>query len=172
MKKPNRTMQSMVIETIRTKLFEPEDRRLDRMLQALNQKNKFKQRLTFDGFLYNGEYELPKHQANRLPNKGDLKGLNLELFDEMELLIKARRESELNISFCTQILYGILAPCITMPDVRDALPDHLWKLYGSTHHYERQRPELWTIENNPTLKRQYEKFEEILAILMIGQMMY
>lgn len=167
-----RTLQSLVVEALKKKISEPEDRRLDKILQDLNQRNKFKQRLSGDGFLYAGAHELPKYAASKLPPKGQLKGLSPELFDEMEDLIKARRVSENNLSFCGQILYRILTGCQNMQDIRDALPDHLWALYDHREHLDRQRPQLWTIQNHPSLQRQYEQFERIMAIFMVGRMMY
>jgi hypothetical protein len=168
----HQTLRSQVVEALKNKIKEPEDRRLDKILLDLNQRNKFKQRLSGDGFLYAGAHEIPKFNANKLPPKGELKGLNPELFDEMEALIEQRKTSELNISFCAQILYRLLEGCESLQDVRDALPDHLWLLYDHKGHIERQRPELWTIQNNPKLLSQYHQFEQIMAVFMVGRMMY
>ncbi len=161
-----------VIARIKAKLEEPESRRLDKILLDLNQKHKLRMKLSGDGFLYAGRHELPKFNANKMLPKGQLKGLCPELFDEMEKLISARKDSELNISFCTQILYRIISSCHTLQEIRDALPDHVWALYEHPEHIERQRPELWTIQHDPKLLWQYAQFEQIMAILLVGRIMY
>jgi hypothetical protein len=171
---------SAVSDHITRLLMVPEDRLLDRYLQEINTANKLALKLQCDGFLYDGEFEIPKYNANRLPNKGQLKGLSPDLFDRMEELKKLRRESQIKQAFCHQVLYSLLQPCETMQDVRDALPEHLWSFFcenrsgklGDFHLLERQRPELYTIANNEPVKRLYAKFEEQIAVMLVGRLMY
>jgi hypothetical protein len=171
---------SAVSDHITRLLMVPEDRMLDRHLQEINTAHKMAFKLQSDGFLYDGQFEIPKYTANRLPNKGDLKGLNPDLFDRMEELKKLRRESQIKQAFCHQVLYSILQPCVTMQDARDALPEHLWSFFcenrptkqGDFHLLERQRPELYTIANNESVQRLYAKFEEHIAVMLVGRLMY
>jgi hypothetical protein len=165
-------ISSHVLGVLKAKLAEPEKRRLDKILQDLNQRNRYMTQVQHDGFLYGGAHELPRYRSNNLPLKGQLKGLSPELFDEMEALIADRHQSELNLSFSTQVIFAIIKNCETLEDIRNALPDHLWILYGHPQHIDRTREELWTIRDNPTLLRQYQQFEQIMAIFMVGRMMY
>ena len=172
--RPQRTLTLLqtTLHNIEVALWEPEKRRLNRLLERINEQNKQIHKTTTDGFLYNGEYEVPKKGSTILPSRGRIPPLDSSLWSEMEDLLCQRRESINNLHFCKQTIFSLIKDCSTLQGIRDALPDHLWMITGFKEQIPRTKPELWTVQNNPKLLEQYKLFEEKIAVFLAGRLMY
>ena len=149
-------------------LFKPEMGRLERKLSKLlveaagsavtNTAIHYKGRSHFvDGSTaYHGAHvrELP---ANQIP--------------AMEAYLAEVKQVELDKNMVRQVLAALLFNCEGAQDVRDALPDCAMPALIASE-LQRTRPEAWSVQNTPSLLRQYMKYRDLLYQYAATRLLY
>ena len=162
---------SPLIKTLTDNLFEAEDRRLMRDLSILNQKNKRLSDVKVDGFLYNGEYFLPKDAALRAIGSGT-PALHIILQGDMEYFLADRKTVREEQKFIKQILYTLLSSCKSQQDIRDTLPEFLVGSFPSLSRLPRIEQVAFTIRDNPRAIRQFDKYLPKMEIYSAAKLLY
>jgi hypothetical protein len=166
------TMQGHALETIIKPMEEAEKRRLDRTLEALNQKNRELTKSTSDGFLYGGKFHLPTGGTTTLAAVGHRASLDQTLWQDAEDYMSDIKTTKDDLQFIRQILFKMLAPCTGWQDIRDTLPDFLVDTLAETKALSRTQKEGFTIQGDARALRQFEKLKEKLALYRAGRLMY
>lgn len=110
------------------------------------------------GFMHQGEY-YQRSNAKRAPTAGQRLMLNPELWTQMDKYLKACSRLIAEVHLINQTVYRLVRGCMTMQDVRDALPECL-VVQDQTGNYkglERTREPAWTLQGDSMALSQYHK---------------
>lgn len=151
-----------------------EMKRMARLMDVINDKHRQMTGADYDGFLYEGTYELPKRDGLKRAPMGSIRPLCPELVPEMEEVIRQRKAFEDAYKAINQILWKILNTCTTLQDVRDVLPEEIWNIIkpkGSS--LTRMREPLFTIPPSDAVTREfYEKAYGQMCLLIMGKLLF
>lgn len=147
-----------LVERLIDKLFGPEQRRLDGMLKTLNQENKEASDSFIDGFLYKGEFFLPKSGSLTVAGRGRAKSvLHLSLHGRMQDWLVDRQGIEDDMAFVKQGLMQLLRPCKTTKEIRNTLPEALIPLAPELAPIPREDEPGCSIRDDERAMRQFQK---------------
>ena len=148
----------LIINTLTTRLFVAEDRRLAAILSKLNQRNKPLNDTKLDGFLHAGQFYMPKDASFISGQLAYRTPLHLSLHGDMECFLADRKCVEDEKKLISQVLFTLLVNCVSPQEVRDTLPECLIAhLSNDIAHLERTDEPSYTIKYNPRALRQYAK---------------
>jgi hypothetical protein len=148
------------VAPLKEKLFEPEKRRLNAVINDVNQNNKRLKSLTTDGFLFRGQFYRPTMGTVVISPKGDPKALlHSSLIELMEKWTKDKMMILEDSSLINQILFVLLHKCVALTEIRDALPECLVSLVPRLAGLQRQYVEAYTIVDD---KKAYQRFIRML----------
>lgn len=140
-------------------LFLAELARLDGVLNSLIEKNDRIHGIDMSaGFMHQGEY-YQRTNATRQPTAGEKLMLNPELWPAMEKYLKACSRLIMEVHLINQAVYRLVRGCMTLQDVRDALPECLIVQDQSGNYKElpRTRNAAWTLAGDAMALNQYGK---------------
>jgi hypothetical protein len=167
-----------IIGVMTDELFLAEKRRLNGVIFRLNKANKLLQKAQVDGFVYDGDYYLPKTGTRTVSGGHAAKiQLHADLHEEIEGYIRDNRQVALDQVLIRQTFFQLINPCHTLQDVRDALPECVVDctpagacepLTGMS----RLREAAWTIKDNPRAMRQYEKILPRMEVYSAARLIY
>jgi hypothetical protein len=154
-------------------IFQAEYRRLGQWIDRLVQQNRRAYEQTdLQGFIYNGviyketQQTVPDHLLNR-------RGLHHTLSSAMDAYLVDLTTLNRDKAFISQALAMLLDPCKTIQDIRDALPECLADTLGCISGRPRgDRPEAFTLDDNPRAKRQYEKILPRIQMYAVTRLIY
>lgn len=129
-----------ILATIDKTLFVAEERRLKAAIDALVMANNEAHKQILSGFFYNGDYYLhskmlPSLQSVRVPKPT----LHISLNDQMQTHIRDKVTVKLDRDQIKQILYKLTYPCLSIQEVRDALPECLVSLVPELNKLRREK---------------------------------
>lgn len=159
-----------IIDDIVKVLFEPDARRIAAWIDRIIKKNE--ECLGKDNvhcFLYNGDFYRQSNVRGHIQYRP---ALDYSLWDEMDRLLKDQKQIDLDRSFCKQALVMLLERCMTIQEVRDALPDCVAETMPQLQGIERRFEPLWSIKTNPRAMRQVEKIMPKLEMYSVARMLF
>lgn len=157
-----------LVNNLTNKLINADFRRIKNDIDRLIEQH---QEVTNDarmGFMYNGDYY--RHSQSRTIER--LPMLAFTLSDAMAVIVKDKKQVELDKQQIGQILGKLLKDCKNSQQVRDALPDCLVSLVPDLAKLSRSVPVETMIGNDERLLRQYHKILPVIEVYSVGHMMY
>ncbi len=158
-----------IITFLDAQLFKKEETNFKRATLEIVNKNAVLNKKAPDGFIYMGQ-----HYTNLAPGlgKGQRGGLDMSLWEPMDILIKDWEQVSLDRSRIRQALALVLQHTGNWQDVRDAIHNGLAELMDDTRPLARTREEAYTIKDQPTMYNNYirlrPKIEYYLAMRLLS----
>jgi len=165
------------IDAIVTKLFAPESRRIDKMIEDLNRRNSEIKKKVLFGFMHLGTRYIPEScktqvAANRRQQLA-MPTLAFELNDKASVFISDVNKVNLDKDQIRQLLFKLLYPTQSLQEIRDALPDCLIPLVPEISGLSRQIDDpTWFIRNDTRALKQYEKVLPKIELYAISRLIY
>lgn len=159
-----------LIEAIMETLLGAEYRRFSNWIDQLCKRNQEARGDAGTGFLYEGRYYKPSNVIVQPDVKKN--PLHISLHAEMDVLIRDRAAIDIDQHLIKQSLFGLLYPCKTGQELRDALPDMLLPLIPFIQHHRRTDDEAWSIRDNPRAVRQYARVLPRIEMYVAARMIY
>lgn len=164
------------IKAITDRLFAPEERRIDKMIDELNQRNGAIKGKQLFGFMHLGKRYVPescKVQAAALRRQQIMPSLAFELNDDASTFITDVKKVELDKEQIKQVLFKLLYQANTLQDIRDSLPECLVPLVPEIAKLSRHNDDpTWLIRNDHRALRQYEKMLPKIELYAMTRMIY
>lgn len=159
-----------------TKLFEPEDRYLDRLVVNLNQANSEVKGKEFVGFVHMGVAHIPLANRTRRPRGRPNEycpTLDFTLLGQAEQYIQQRNRVKLDRDQIRQALFHLLCQCSDMQEIRNVLPDCIVAMFPalSAHRRTVQDP-LYMVRSNKPFVEQYQKLLPKIEYYAMSRMLY
>lgn len=152
------------------KLFEHECRRLNKISDAIVQKNREITDDHPDAFYYGGIYFSDRYTTTR---RGAAIGkLDPSLVPEVTEYLVEKKRIRFDQQMVRQALAITLTGIKTIQDLRDALPNQLAEMLEATRRLERTRPEAYTIQDDPRKMKQYQKLREKVEYYSATRLIY
>lgn len=155
---------------LKNKIFEAEERRLDKERDSFARENATLNPDAADGFLFGGIYFSTLDPSIR--SKGKKGKLDPSLVPALEAHMKDRKQIEFDKVRVNQALSIVLKDCRSAQDIRDALPNCLTEVFDQTRHLPRMNEEAFTLRDNPRGFKQFQKLKELIEFYMIARMLY
>lgn len=168
---PTEAIYTIVLR-ISSGLFEAEYRRLDAVISSLNQRNKRLYDAKVDGFLYAGQFYLPRDATLRTVGAVAKTPLHGSVENEMIAFLADREIVTTDQGFIRQTLHALLRLCRTDQQARDALPECLVSCYPSFARLPRYDEVAHSIRDNPRALRQFEKFLPKMELYSALKLLY
>ena len=150
----------------------PELRRLQAYVDRLVMMNQEACSTRAPGFLYRGlvyRHSSAKGAATGFP------AVDPSLYDEIDEYLESQKAVEDDLQEIIQGLRPIHTSCLTLEDIRDALPECLVQLIGKDtglSSLPRTRPEAWCLEPTGRGMRQYLKVLPKIEIYCAARLLY
>lgn len=164
------------IKAITERLFAPEDRRIDKMIEELNQRNSAIKGKQLFGFMHLGKRYIPqscKAQAAALRKQQVIPSLAFELIDEASVFINDVKKVESDREQIKQVLFKLLYQANTLQDIRDSLPECLISLVPEVAKMDRRNEDpTWLIRNDHRALKQYAKMLPKIELYAMTRMIY
>ena len=153
------------------KLFEGEQKRLDRFLDEIILANdRLNNRPRSVGFLYNGDFY--KKSGSISPMHGERVPLHFDLFNQMREYLVDSSKVVADINKINQMVHRILKGCTTEQDLRDVLPECLVNLSTELPKLKRCRQEAFTLIGDIRAQKQYALIKPLIEFYYASRMMY
>lgn len=164
------------IDKISDALFAPEERRINLMIEELNQKNSAIKRKQLHGFMHLGERYVPEscklqvtaNRQQRIP----MPTLAFELGDEASVFISDVKKIKLDKSQIRQVLFKLLHQVNSLQELRDALPEALVPLVPEIAQLSRCSETINLIRNDWRALRDYEKILPKIEMYAMTRLIY
>jgi hypothetical protein len=143
----------LTVKEIVEKLFDPDERRLGKIITELNANNKRISGTTVDGFRYMG-FHVIAPDAKML---GRLPVVDKSLEDQVEKYLIDKRTIDKDRQIIRQALVTLLTGCKTDQHFRDALPDCIISLVPGLKNLRRYDEPGWTLKHDQRLYRQFQQ---------------
>lgn len=164
------------IKAIIERLFQPEDRRINMMIEELNNRNSAIKGKQLFGFRHLGDVYIPescRQQVAALRKQQVLPSLAFELMNEASDVLVDVKKVNLDKDQIKQILFKLLYSATTLQDIRDALPECLVPLVPEIAKLSRYNDDpTWFIRNDHRALRQYEKILPKIELYAMTRMIY
>jgi len=161
------------IKVLTDKLFEPEMRRLNQVIQGLNVQNKRLKDAKIDGFLFQGTYFLPTGISATVAAQTQAKvGLHPTLYPAMKAFLQDRTIVENERKYISQTILHLLSSCKTRQEIRNALPECLVMCLPELKVHARTNSEAYTIQSDPRALHQYEEILPKMELYAAGALFY
>lgn len=164
-----------LIDQIIAKLFEPEDRRMDKWIKTLTTKNsELKGAMTF-GFLHQGKrYICSDYQSAVTAQRKIvvLPTLHAEVMIEANSFITELTAIELDKAQIKQVLFQLVYQANTQQELRDTLPDCVVNLFPELSKLQRQFNQTFLIRTNDRAMRQFEQVLPKIEMYAMAQFIY
>lgn len=144
-----------LIDSFMARLFEPEARRLQKVVNELDRQNGEIRHERAYGFQWQGHRFYTEGSPTR---RKSYPALDFSLRNEGNNLIKDRNQVEEDKRMVGQVMYLLTKHCHDLQSLRDALPDSLVELSDDLIGMPRQRPAGYTL----TDERQQRQFKQML----------
>lgn len=161
---------SKMINGLANQLFISEFKRIKKQELLIVTENRKLSDNKFDGFFYQGTFYTDLDKS--IAHKGIKSGLSSSLVPKMEALVQDRKVVEFDQARVKQALLLILKPCRTAQDIRDALPNQLAEMVDQFKGMRRERPEGFTVMDDPRKLQQYEMLREKIEFYSVTKLFY
>lgn len=160
--------KSQVIDAFVKALFEPEGRRIERMVTELDKTNREVSQSGMWGFMWNGQPFLPSCAPHR-PNR--FQTLHFSLRHEGDALLKDMKIVEDDKKMIRQMLNLLVKNVDTVEEVRNALPDAVVEMSREMYSYPRTREAGYTLQDDRQ-QRQFIKMLDKIEFYAATRLMY
>lgn len=123
-----------------------------------------------DGFKYLGV--IYTELEGRIRTLGNYQPLHFSLHEKLEKLLNEEKVFEEDQLKIKMILSLVLKNCLTLQDMRDALPECLKDIMTEFASLERTREEAWTLLDNPRSYKQYLKLRDRIQFYSATRLIY
>ena len=152
------------LDAIMERLFAPETRRIDRMIESLTERNSRAKGKTTYGFIHLGtvyisESNKPLYRAFHGKNKNNpVPALSLELAREASTFVNDVTKVNNDKDRIRQVLYKLIYQANSKQEIRDALPECVVQIMDGWKDMPRTMNDCaWLIRNDWRSVRDYEK---------------
>jgi hypothetical protein len=167
----NLSTRSWMIELIK-RLFAAEERRLDSIVSDLNRKNCEIANKRLYGFRHQGLRFVPWDLTRQAVGQ-PLPALANSLAPQAESLIRDTKQITEDRVMIQQMFVRLLDPCVTLQEIRDAVPDCTAPLLPELDKTPRSNPDpLWSIRHDERAMRQYTKVISKIEMYAVTRMLY
>ena len=158
------------VETVKTKLFAPEKRRLQKMIDHLVERNAetLIGVVGHFGFMFDGQNYL---KSNAQYAKGRFPTLRFDLNDEMYSVLEDRKQVELDKAQIGQILSKLQYHAQNMQERRDALPECIVNLFPELRAIERRSQPSFFMDGSDTFQ-EWERMMPKIESYAIASLIY
>lgn len=154
------------------RLFAAEERRLDAIVSDLNRKNCEAQNKRLYGFRHQGLRFVPQDLVRSAVGQ-PLPALDRPLTAQAESLIRDTKQITEDKTLIRQLFVRLLDPCVTLQEIRDAIPDCTAPLLPELEKVSRSNPDpLYTIRHDDRAIRQYTKLISKVEMYAVTRMLY
>jgi hypothetical protein len=162
-----------ILAKIDETLFVAEERRLKAALDALVLANNEAHKQVLSGFFYNGDFYLhskmlPSLQSVRVPKPT----LHISLNDQMQAHLKDRVAVKLDRDQIKQILYKLVYRCLSLQEVRDALPECLVSLVPDLAKLRRKKRQEMFFFGDQRTERQFLMLLPKMELYAVSRFLY
>jgi len=161
---------SNLIETL---LRQPEERRLQAYVDRLVKQNQEASYSLVPGFLYQG---LAYRHSSALKGKLEFSGLHPSLYEAMDEFLVSKENVERDIQMINQGLRPLIKSCLTIQDLRDALPECIITLIGKSvdnmSELSRTREPAWPLEATGRGMNQYLRVLPLIETYCAARFLY
>lgn len=142
------------LDALVSRLFAAEERRLDKAVESLDQRNREIGRHKTQGFLLQGK--LFRQKSATLIATTGIKPLAYELTEDGNKFLRDRNNIDQDRQIIKQILYKLVEPCQNGQEIRDTLPECLVSLVPELSRMERRFAKGFFAPKDERFQRQYE----------------
>lgn len=163
------------VDTIVSRLFEPEDRRIAKMVASLNQQNSELKGKPFHGFMHMGKrYIAPEHKSKQQAfARQPLPTLAYTLLNQANDFDSEVKKLTLDRDQIKQVLFQLIHQANDLQELRDALPECLVHLVPEVKHLQRMNNDpSWMIRSNKFAVKAYEKTLPKIEMYSVMGLMY
>lgn len=153
------------------KLFEAEERRIDRSIEELDRQNREVKGHKTYGFMHQGKVYMPKNNPNIADHRGR-EALAFTLHKQGNLLVKDIRVVADDKQMIEQLVYLLIKDCESVQAVRDTLPESLVNLSDELAQYTRLSQEGYTLEGDERAQRQFLKLKDKIDFYTATRLIY
>ena len=157
-----------LIDSFVARLFEPEGRRLQKIVNDLDRQNSEVRHDRAYGFMWLGRMYFAEGAPTR---RTSYPSLDFSLRNEGNALVKDRKQVEEDKTMIRQIMYLLIKDCPDLQSIRDSLPDSLVELSEELMRLPRLRPAGFSITDERQLG-QYKKMIDKIDFYAATRMMY
>ncbi|MNO13141.1 hypothetical protein D3C76_27670 [compost metagenome] len=158
------------LDALVKKLFAAEERRLDKIVETLDQRNREIGGHRPQGFLLQGKLYRPSN-ATLIAIVG-IKPLAYELSDDGNKFLKDRNQIDQDRQSIKQILYKLVEPCQNAQEIRDTLPECLVSLVPELSKMERRFATGFFAPKDDRFVRQYEAILPKIEMYSVSCLLY
>lgn len=167
------------IRVIMNRLFEPEQRRVDRMVEQLTERNSAIKRVHTMGFMHLGViYVAKQHEQMYKMTATNLKGsvtppLAFELLSDVSKFIADLNKLELDKAQIKQVLFKLVSNTNTKQELRDSLPECIIAFMPELKDLNRQMEDCTTfIRSDWRGVRDYERMLPKIEMYAVSRLIY
>ena len=155
------------------RLFEPERRRLNKLVYAITEKQAALQGNPCYGSVYRGERYIPESSLGYLKEIKKLRSLSFQLNADAVALYTDTCKIENDQTHIRQLLTILLSRCKTSQECRDSLPDCVASLIPELKDFPRRNPDpAFMIRDNPNFMLEYERTLPKIQFYSVTHMLY
>lgn len=164
--------QSQWIDVLLNVLFAAEDRRLDKRIFELTERNSQLKKETCYGFMYQGERYVPKAYLGHLKAVRRISSLHFELNNELLSFIMDSNKVKQDKVHIKQLLTLLLSQCKDVQEARDSIPDCLANLTELRTTPRKCQDPTFLIRNNKHFLAEYERTLPKIQFYTATQLLY
>lgn len=164
-----------ILAKIDESLFVAEERRLKAAIDALVVANNELQGQALMGFFYNGDYYIHSKAVHniKLSHHGMVKPtLHMSLNHQMILHLRDRVAVKLDRDQIKQILYKLTYQCLSLQEVRDALPECLVSLVPELSKLRREKRQGMFFFGDQRTERQFLMLLPKMELYAVSRFLY
>lgn len=159
------------IDLLMGKLFEAEQRRIDRSVEELDRQNREVKGHKTYGFIHQGRVFMPQNNPN-IPDHRGRESLAFPLHKQGNMLVQDLRAVSDDKQMIEQLVYLLIKDCETVQSVRDTLPESLVGLSDELAQYTRLSQEGYTLDGNERAQRQFAKLKDKIDFYTATRLIY
>lgn len=165
------TVRWNFIEALGKALFQAENRRINGLINKIDESNRRLNSSTIYGFRHKGSTYMPESAPTI--NRGiSLPVLHWDLCPEMEEILEDITTLRNDKKTIEQMLYKLLEPCLTTQEMRSALPECLVVLLPELLVWPREHEEAFSIEHDERALRQWELVKPKVEFYCATRLLY
>ena len=169
-----------ILDKIITILFEPEARRIDKLVSRLNELNHRAKGKPCYGFMHMGEVYVPSEHIDSFRAVHGRRGasqavptLAITLMDEARDFLAEVNKVKSDKDLIRQVLFKLIFQAGSKQEIRDALPECIVQLLPELKNYNRQQNDpAYLIRSDWRAVRDYEKALPKIELYAMTRLLY
>lgn len=160
------------VEGTSRRLFEAEDRRLDRAVTDLDRQNRELKGYTVEGFLFQGKLYLPSNARYANAKGVSRQSLSFTLQDQGNALVVDMNAIAHDKKMIEQFLYKMLYNCMDWQNIRDTVPECLVQFWPELGKLEPRSSKGFWAPKDERFLRESEKVIPKIEFYSVIHLMY